>query len=332
MLPMQVSSYLKVSAAVAVATIALKAGAWWMTGSVSLLSDALEGLVNLVGALFALMMVSWAAQPPDEGHPYGHHKAEYFSSGFEGVLIVAAAIAIVGAAGERLFHPAQVQAIGLGIALSLASTALNGGLAWLMLRKAAAQRSIALEADARHLITDVWTSVGVVAGLVGVHFTGWLWLDPVVAVCVAGNIVREGISLVWRSADGLMDMAVEPDVRAQIEKTLGAFDGQPIRFDHVVTRRAGQRRFVDLHMHVPAGWTLRRAAALRAEVERALMRDVAGLRTTIQLLPTDVEAYVDEAVEADPAPRKSDRHDGREAHGHDAGEEPDAAASSSLRH
>jgi len=138
--------------------------------------------------------------------------------------------------------------------------------------------------------------VGVVVGLIGVHFTGWLWLDPVVAVCVAGNIVREGISLVWRSADGLMDMVVEPEVRAQIERTLAAFKSQPIRFDHVVTRRAGQRRFVDMHMHMPASWTLGRAATLRAEVERALMRDVAGLRTTIQLLPTDVEAYVDEPV------------------------------------
>ncbi len=294
---MQVSSYLKVSALVAVTTIALKAAAWRMTGSVSLLSDALEGLVNLAGAVFALMMVAWAAQPPDAGHPYGHHKAEYFSSGFEGVLIVAAAIAIVGAAGERLFHPAAVESIGLGIALSLAATAINGGLALAMLRKAAAQRSIALEADARHLITDVWTSIGVVVGLVGVHVTGWLWLDPVVALCVAGNIVREGISLVWRSADGLMDMAVEPDVRAQIEKTLAGFAHQPIRFDHVVTRRAGQRRYADMHMHMPAGWTLGRAATLRAEVEQALMRDVAGLRTTIQLLPTDVEAYVDETAE-----------------------------------
>jgi cation diffusion facilitator family transporter len=291
---MQVSSYLKVSAAVAVATIALKAAAWQVTGSVSLLSDALEGLVNLVGAVFALMMVSWAAQPPDEGHPYGHHKAEYFSSGFEGVLIVAAAIAIVGAAGERLFHPAPVEAVGLGIALSLVASLLNGGLAFAMLRKAARARSIALEADARHLITDVWTSVGVVVGLVGVRYTGWLWLDPVVALCVAGNIVREGVALVWRSADGLMDMAVEPEVRHQIDKTLAGFKDQPIRFDHVVSRRAGQRRYVDMHMHVPAAWTLGRAAALRAQVEQALMRDVAGLRTTIQLLPTDVEAYVEE--------------------------------------
>jgi cation diffusion facilitator family transporter len=179
---------------------------------------------------------------------------------------------------------------------------LNGGLAWAMLRTAAQERSIALEADAKHLITDVWTSIGVVVGLIGVHFTGWLWLDPVVAVCVAGNIVREGVSLVWRSADGLMDMAVEPEVRMQIEKTLDAFNDQPIRFDHVVTRRAGQRRYVDLHMHVPAAWTLGRAAAVRADVERALMRDVSGLRTSIQLLPNDVEAYLDEpAAEGRPA-------------------------------
>jgi cation diffusion facilitator family transporter len=218
------------------------------------------------------------------------------------VLIVAAAIAIVGAAGERLVHPAAVAALGPGVALSLAATAMNGVLAWAMLRKAAAERSIALEADARHLITDVWTSVGVVVGLVGVRLTGWLWLDPVVALCVAGNIVREGVSLVWRSADGLMDMAVEPEVRAQIEKTLAAFHGPSVRFDHVVTRRAGQRRFVDMHMHLPAAWTLGRAARLRAQVEQALMRDVAGLRTTIQLLPTDVEAYVDELADAGAGP------------------------------
>jgi cation diffusion facilitator family transporter len=294
---MQVSSYLKVSAGVALATIALKAGAWWVTGSVSLLSDALEGLVNVAGAIFALRMVTWAAQPPDAEHPYGHHKAEYFSSGFEGVLILAAAIAILGAAGERLLHPAAVQALGPGIALSVVATLLNAGLAGAMFRKAAAAHSIALEADARHLMADVWTSVGVVVGLVGVHFTGWLWLDPVVALCVAANILREGVSLVWRSAGGLMDEAVEPEVRAQIERTLAGFAHHAIRFDHVVTRRAGQRRFVDLHMHLPADWSLGRAAALRAEVEAALMADVAGLRTSIQLLPMDVEAHVDETAE-----------------------------------
>jgi cation diffusion facilitator family transporter len=163
-----------------------------------------------------------------------------------------------------------------------------------MLRKAREHRSMALEADARHLITDVWTSAGVVVGLLAAKFTGWLWLDPVVAILLALNILREGGSLVRRSADGLMDRALEPEVRAEIEKTLDVFRHQAIRFDHVSTRRAGQRRFVDLHMHMPSGWTLGRAAALRTSVEQALMSAVPGLRASIQLLPMDVEAHFDD--------------------------------------
>ena len=291
---MQVRAYLQLSVAVAVATIALKAGAWWVTGSVSLLSDALESVVNLAGAVFALLMVTLAAQPPDEDHPYGHHKAEYFSSGFEGVMIVFAALAICAAAAQRLFEPQPIEAVGLGLALSLVSSALNGALAFAMLRKAREHRSMALEADARHLYTDVWTSLGVVGGLVAVQLSGWLWLDPLVAMAIALNILREGVSLVRRSADGLMDRALEPEVRAEIERTLEVFRHQAIRFDHVVTRRAGQRRFVDLHMHMPAGWTLGRAAALRTSVEQALMSAVPGLRATIQLLPMDVEAHFDD--------------------------------------
>ena len=291
---MEIGSYLKASVLVAVVTIAMKTAAWWVTDSVSLMSDALESLVNLAGAMFALIMVSWATQPPDEEHPYGHHKAEYFSSGFEGVLIFAAAFGILWAAGHRLYDPQPVTALGLGISLAVVSSALNGVLAWAMLRKAREHRSMALEGDARHLITDVWTSVGVVVGLVGVRLTGWQWLDPVVAFLVAGNILREGVLLVWASADGLMDRALEPEVRAQIAATLAGFGHQAIRFDHVVTRRAGQRRFLDMHMHMPAGWTLGRAAAVRTTVEQALMSDVPGLRATIQLLPMDVEAHFDD--------------------------------------
>ncbi|MBK7059939.1 MAG: cation transporter [Rubrivivax sp.] len=291
---MQVRSYLKLSVVVALATIALKTGAWWVSGSVSLLSDALESLVNLAGAVFALAMVTIAERPPDDDHPYGHHKAEYFSSGFEGVLIFIAALAIVWAAVQRLLHPQPLDAVGLGIALSVFSSVLNGALAWAMLKKARSHRSMALEADARHLFTDVWTSAGVVVGLFAVMATGWLWLDPVVAIAVALNILREGASLVWRSTEGLMDRAVEADVRAEIDRTLDGFRHHAIRFDHVVTRRAGQRRFVDLHMHMPAAWTLGRAAAVRASVEQALMSAVPGLRASIQLLPMDVEAHFDD--------------------------------------
>ena len=288
---MDARDYLKLSVGVALATIALKTGAWWVTDSVSLLSDAIESLVNLAGAMFALTMVTVAALPADDDHPYGHHKAEYFSSGFEGILIVAAALAILWAAAHRLMDPQPVESVGLGLALSVLSSALNGALAVAMRRKARELRSAALEGDARHLMTDVWTSVGVVAGIIAVTLTGWLWLDPLIALLLALNILREGVSLVRQAADGLMDRALEPAVREEIERTLEVFRHQAIRFDHVVTRRAGARRYVDLHMHMPAGWTLGRAAALRTSVEQALMSAVPGLRATIQLLPMDVEAH-----------------------------------------
>jgi cation diffusion facilitator family transporter len=291
----QVKTYLKLSIAVALATIALKTAAWWVSDSVSLLSDALESLVNLAGAMFALAMVTVAARPPDEDHPYGHHKAEYFSSGFEGVLIFAAALGIIWAAVQRLLNPQPLDAVGLGIVLSVISSAMNGALAFSMLRKAREVRSMALEADARHLYTDVWTSAGVVLGLLAVLATGWLWLDGVLAIAVALNILREGASLVRRSADGLMDQALESDARAQIDEVLAGFaHSNTLRFDHIFTRQAGQRRFVDLHMHMPAAWSLGRAAAVRTSVEQALMSAVPGLRATIQLLPLDVEAHFDD--------------------------------------
>jgi cation diffusion facilitator family transporter len=290
---------LAVSVAVALATIALKTLAWWLTGSVGLLSDAMESGVNLAAALFGLWMVTVAARPADDDHPYGHHKAEYFSSGFEGILIIVAALGIVWAALDRLWSPQPLLRLDWGLVLSVFSAALNGALAWLMLRASRVHRSLALEADARHLFTDVWTSAGVVVGLGLVVATGWWWLDPVIAIAVAINIAREGAHLLWRSSQGLMDEAVEPEVRAAIDAVLADFahtrgGAEIIRFDHVHTRKAGQRRYVDLHMHMPAHWTLGRAAALRASVEQALMSAVPGLRATIQLLPTDVEAHFDD--------------------------------------
>jgi len=290
---------LAVSVAVALVTIFLKTLAWWVTGSVGLLSDAMESVVNLASAMFGLWMVTVAARPADEDHPYGHHKAEYFSSGFEGILIIAAALGIVWASVGRLWDPQPLQRLDWGLGLSVLSSVLNGGLAWVMLRASRVHRSLALEADARHLFTDVWTSAGVVVGLGLAGVTGWLWLDAVVAIGVAINILREGVHLLWRSSQGLMDEAVEPEVRATIDEVLAGFahqrDGSDIlRFDHVHTRKAGQRRYVDLHMHMPASWTLGRAAALRTSVEQALMSAVPGLRASIQLLPSDVEAHFDD--------------------------------------
>jgi cation diffusion facilitator family transporter len=295
---MRVADYLKLSIAVALATIALKTGAWWLTGSVSLLSDAMESIVNLAGAMFALWMVTVAARPADEDHPFGHHKAEYFSSGFEGVLIFIAALAIIWAAGSRLLAPQPLEQLGIGLSLSVISSAMNGALAWAMLKKAREHRSMALEADARHLFADVWTSAGVVLGLLAAAATGWLWLDPVIAIAVAANVAREGFSLVRRSADGLMDRALDAPTQRQIEEVLKSFEHPTtLRFDHVNSRRAGQRLFVDLHMHMPPSWTLQRAAALRTSVEQALMASVPGLRATIQLLPMNVEAHFDDHAE-----------------------------------
>ncbi|MEP7294792.1 MAG: cation diffusion facilitator family transporter [Burkholderiales bacterium] len=294
---MQVKALLKLSIAAAVATIAMKSAAWWVTDSVGLLSDAMESFVNLASALFAIAMVTIAQRPADDDHPFGHTKAEYFSSGFEGLLIVGAAAGIIWAAAHRFADPQPLQSLGWGLTLAIVSSALNWLLASRMMAASREHRSIVLEADARHLYTDVWTSAGVVVGLVAIHFTGWLWLDPLLAIAVALNILREGAHLAWRSVDGLMDSAVEPEVREQIDRTLAQFEHRTIRFDHLVTRRAGQRRFLDVHMHMPAGWTLGRAAALRTTVEQALMSEVPGLRASIQLLPSDVEAHFNDVAD-----------------------------------
>jgi cation diffusion facilitator family transporter len=282
------------SVGVALLTIILKTAAWWITGSVGLLSDAMESLVNLAAAVFGLVMVTVAARPADQEHPFGHHKAEYFSSAFEGVLIIGVAAVIVWAALPRFWQPQPLEQVGWGLGLSVAGSALNGVLAWVMLRASRLHRSIALEADAKHLLTDVWTTAGVVLGLVLAAFTGWLWLDPLAAVGVVLNIVWEGARLIWRSVQGLMDAAVEPEVQAAVDAVLARFeqrhgDVAVVTFDHVLTRRAGPRRFVNLHMHMPPGWTLGQAAGLREQVEQALCQAVPGLYASIQMLPDGVE-------------------------------------------
>jgi len=290
----QPRTLLRLSIAVALVTIVLKGLAGYVTNSMGLISDAMESFVNLASATFALGMVTIATRPPDDDHPYGHHKAEYFSSGFEGILILGASVAIGVVAVLRLLSPQPLEDLGWGLALSIVSSGFNGALAWMLFRAGREHRSIALEADARHLVTDVWTSAAVVVGIVGVHFTGWLWLDPVLAIGVAINIAREGVHLVWRSSQGLMDRALDAESLATLDAVLARFAAQPggvtLRFDDIATRSAGQRRFADLHMHVPGDWSLRHAAALRDRLEQALMDALPGLRVTIQLLPLDMEA------------------------------------------
>jgi cation diffusion facilitator family transporter len=292
---------LRASVGVAVLTIVLKTLAWWVSGSVGLLSDALESFVNLAGAMFALAMVTVARRPADADHPYGHHKAEYFSSGFEGILIVGASIAILWAAVLRLMHPQPLEQLGWGMGLSLLSTACNGLLAWGMLRAAQVHRSLALEGDARHLMTDVWTSIGVVVGLLAAGATGWTWLDPLVAIGVALNILREGGRLIWHASQGLMDEAMEPTLLARVYTVLDGHcnaSGGAVHFDSLTSRRAGARSFVDLHMHVLGRWTLAEAARQRSAVEQALMQAVPGLRATIELLPEDHDTVFEQKVQA----------------------------------
>lgn len=303
-----------VSIVVALLTIGLKMAAWWITGSVGLLSDAMESFVNLAAAVFGLLMVTVAARPADDDHPFGHDKAEYFSSGFEGILIIGAAVAIIWAALPRFWDPQPLEQVGWGLALSVLSSMLNGLLAWVMLRASRMHRSIALEADAKHLLTDVWTSAGVVVGLLLVGMTGWLWLDPLVAIGVALNIVLEGVRLIRRSWSGLMDAAVAPEVQAEIDAVLERFtqrhgDRHVVLFDHLMTRTAGQRRFINLHMHLPPGWTLGRADDLRHQVEHALAEAVPGLHASIQMLPDGVEPITADLSEPlEPTPESLHAH------------------------
>lgn len=300
---------LRISIGVAVLTIALKMGAWWLTDSVGLLSDALESFVNLAGAMFALLMVTIAQRPADHDHPFGHSKAEYFSSGFEGILIIGAALAIIWAAVHRLLYPVPLETLGWGMALSILSSVFNGALAWVMLRSAKVHRSMALEADGRHLLTDVWTSAGVVGALVGVQLTGWVWLDGAIAIVVALNILKEGGHLIWQSSQGLMDEALKPEHIEALQTVLQRFAAQhpEIYFDALATRSAGQRSFAQLHMHVPAQWRLGTAARLRQEVEAALMQAVTGLHATLEILPLGMETAFEaqeeqEQQQAEPEP------------------------------
>ncbi len=248
--------YAWLSIAAALATILLKGVAWWMTGSVGLLSDALESFVNLAGAMMALAMLSLAAQPPDENHAHGHSKAEYFSSAFEGMLILLAAIGIAYTAIDRFLHPQPLEQLGIGLAVSVVASAINFFTARVLLAAGREHRSITLEADAQHLLTDVWTSAGVILAVGAVVFTGWLWLDPAIAVLVALNIVWTGWQLLHRSAAGLMDVSMDPEQQQIIEGVLDAYRRQGLAFHALRTRQAGSRAFVTVHVLVPGEWTV----------------------------------------------------------------------------
>ena len=262
--------YAWLSVATAIATIALKTLAWRMTGSVGLLSDALESLVNLGAAIFTLMMLSYAARPADDEHAFGHGKAEYFASGAEGAMILAAAVAIILSAAGRLTDPQPLEQAGLGIAVSTGASLLNLAVARVLLAAGRRHHSIALEADGHHLMTDVWTSAGVLLGIGAVALTGWIRLDPIVAIAVALRIVWSGWKLVQRSAQGLLDTALPSDEHAALLAVLERFQGPETRFHAVRTRQAGSRRFVYFHVLVPGVWSVDRGHRLAEEIEEEI--------------------------------------------------------------
>lgn len=248
--------YFWISTAAAVVTICLKMLAWRLTGSMGLASDAMESFVNLAGATFALWMITIAKVPPDEDHPLGHSKAEYFSSGFEGLLIFGAAGAIIWSAVGRLLAPQALEDVGIGLLISTGSSVINLAVALAMRRAAVRYRSIALDGGSRHLMTDVWTSAGVIAGVGLVGLTGWLWLDATVAIAVGLHILSEGWKLVRTSANGLMDAALAPGDLAIVKGVLQRLSGADIRFSNLRTRRAGYRNFVYLDVLVPGHWSV----------------------------------------------------------------------------
>lgn len=268
--PIPLTRYAWLSIGAALFTMGLKAAAYFFTGSVGLLSDAAESIVNLVGAGVALAMLTIASRPADEEHAYGHSKAEYFSSGIEGTLILIAAGSIAVAAVQRLIHPRPLEQVGLGLLVSGAASLLNLAVGQLMIRVGKRRYSITLEANGKHLMTDVWTSVGVLVGVGAVSLTGWGWLDPVVALAVAANIIWSGVQIVRRSASGLMDTALPVEQQELIRGILEKYRQSGIDFHALRTRQAGARAFVSFHVLVPGEWTVQRGHDLLEEIEADL--------------------------------------------------------------
>lgn len=268
-------------------TIALKFGAYWLTGSVGLLSDAIESLVNLVAAVVALWALTFAAKPADAEHAFGHSKAEYFSSALEGTLILVAAASIAVEAWSRLFQPQPIAQVGLGLGLALVATAINGGVAMLLSKAGRRLRSITLRADAHHLFTDVWTSGGVVLGILLVQVTGWLVLDPLIALAVVVNIVWTGLKLLRETGSELLDAALPADDQEVIALILNEYKHQGIQFHALRTRVAGSRRFVSFHMLVPGEWTVQRGHDLSEEIELAISKALPSTHVATHLEPLE---------------------------------------------
>lgn len=293
-LPPSLTRYAWLSIAAAIATILLKGVAWKMTGSVGLLSDAIESFVNLAGALMALWMLKLATLPADDDHAHGHSKAEYFSSAFEGLLILLAAVSIAYTAIVRLMSPQPLETVWVGLVVSVVASVVNFTVARTLMVAGKKHNSITLEADAHHLMTDVWTSVGVIAGVALVSLTGWLWLDPVIALLVSANIVWTGYQLMSRSAAGLMDISLPAEKLAKIEALLSKYREQELGFHALRTRQAGGRAFVTLHILAPGHWTVQRGHDWAERVEEDIRNALPNTHTTTHLEPLEDPASMND--------------------------------------
>lgn len=283
--PAQFYAYLSICTALII--IVLKTWAFWVTGSIGLLSDAVESIANLVAAGVALWALTLANRPPDATHAFGHSKAEYFSSALEGILIVLAAGGIAVTAGGRLFNPEPLEQISLGLAINMLATILNGVVAWILLRASRRLRSITLRADAYHLLTDVWTSVGIILGILIVSATGWLVLDPIIAILVAANITWTGIKLIRETGTSLLDAALPSDMQEAIALILNDYRAQGVEFHALRTRVAGSRGFVSFHVLVPGEWTIQQGHDLCETIELSLIKTLPGISVMTHLEPLE---------------------------------------------
>jgi len=286
--------YAWLSIAAAIATILLKGIAWKLTGSVGLLSDAIESFVNLAGALMALAMLTLAALPADDNHAHGHSKAEYFSSAFEGFLILLAALSIGYTSIERLINPRALEAVGVGLLVSVVASVINLATAKILMKVGREQNSISLEADAHHLMTDVWTSAGVIAGVGLVWVSDWLWLDPVIAMLVALNILWTAWQLMQRSASGLMDASLPAEQLKRIETLLATYREQGLDFHAVRTRQSGNRAFVTLHVLVPGHWTVQLGHDWADRIELDIGKAIPRAHITTHLEPMEDPVSMDD--------------------------------------
>jgi cation diffusion facilitator family transporter len=282
----------------AVLTIGLKLGAYFITGSVGLFSDAAESVVNLVAAVAALWALLYASRPPDEEHAFGHDKAEYFSSGLESALILIAAVWIGITAWDRLMDPQPLHNVGIGLSITLVAAAINGLVALIILRAGRRLRSITLQADAQHLLTDVWTSLGVVLGIATVHVTGWLVLDPLIGLLVTANILWTGVRLLRDTAQGLLDRALPPEDRKVISRVLSRYEEKGIKFHALRTRASGPRRFISMHVLVPGEWTVQQGHDLSEQIEKDLAEALPQSTFFIHIEPSeDPASFADQTLD-----------------------------------